>query len=190
MKVAILGWGSLIWNPQNLRLVVNENNQIWFKGGVQLPIEFARISSDGRLTLVIKDKADNVTTLFAISSFENLDEAILDLAIREGCSKNKIGYCVKQRKEICPPKFKYELNVLNWLDAKDDIDAVLWTNLSPNFKEKIGLELDTANAINYLRHLPLDAQVKAEEYLRKAPAIIDTPIRRAIIEQLKWKNIL
>ena len=155
-----------------------------------MPIEFARISSDGRLTLVIKDKVNNVTTLFAVASFENLDEAILDLAIREGCGKNKIGYCVKQGKEFCPPKFKYEMNVLNWLDVKDDIDAVLWTNLSPNFEDKIGLKLNAPNVINYLRHLPLETQVKAEEYIRKAPAIIDTPIRRAIIEQLKWKNIL
>ena len=190
MRIAILGWGSLIWNPQNLRLLRDKTNRVWFPDGVRLPIEFARISSDGRLTLVIKDKVDNVTTLFAISSFENLDEAILDLAIREGCGKNKIGYCVKQGKEISPPKFKYDSNVFKWLDAKDDIDAVLWTNLSPNFKDKIGLELNIENVINYLRHLPLEVQVKAEEYIRKAPTIINSSIRRAIIEQLGWRNIL
>jgi len=190
MNIAILGWGSLIWNPQSLSLSRDENNQVWFPNGVPFPIEFTRISNDGRLTLVIKDEAENVTTLFAISSFKNLDEAILDLAVREGCGKNKIGYCVKQRRETHPYNFKYESNIFSWLDTKDGIDAVLWTNLSPNFKDKIGLILNPENAINYLKHLPLDAQVKAEEYIRKAPAIIDTPIRKAIIEKLEWKNIL
>lgn len=190
MNIAILAWGSLIWNPQSLRLVRDENNQVWFENGVALPIEFARISKDGRLTLVIKDEEDKITTLFAFSSFKNLDEAILDLAVREGCGKNKIGYCVKLERKIHPYNFKYESNVLDWLDSKDGIDAVLWTNLSPNFKDKIGLILNPENAINYLKHLPLDAQVKAEEYIRKAPAIIDTTIRKAIIEKLEWKNIL
>ena len=50
MKIAVLGWGSLIWNKGNLRLTTN-----WTDGGPILPIEFSRISDDGRLTLVIDD---------------------------------------------------------------------------------------------------------------------------------------
>ena len=48
MKIAILGWGSLVWNPRNLSII----NSAWHPDGVLLPIEFARISRDGRLTLV------------------------------------------------------------------------------------------------------------------------------------------
>lgn len=189
MKIAILGWGSLIWNSQNLRLLSDENNTIWIEEGILLPIEFARISNDGRLTLVIKPKAKNVKTLFAISSFENLDEAILDLTIRENCGRNKIGYAEKKSKTIFPSNLFFEQKVWTWLTKMEEIDAVLWTNLSPNFKDKMGKELSIESAINYLKNLPLDANARAEEYIRKAPESIDTPIRREVIKQLNWNNI-
>ena len=46
MKIAVLGWGSLIWDPKEL----DANNE-WNNDGPFLPIEFARISNNGRLTL-------------------------------------------------------------------------------------------------------------------------------------------
>jgi hypothetical protein len=45
MRIAILAWGSLIWNPRYLPLASE-----WVLGGPVLPIEFARVSADGRLT--------------------------------------------------------------------------------------------------------------------------------------------
>jgi hypothetical protein len=190
MKIAILGWGSLIWDPRSLQIISSEDNKKWLDDGVKLPIEFARISGDGRLTLVIKDNAVEITTLFSISVFQNLDEAILDLAVREGCGKNKIGFYNRQTKKINPTDFKYIKNIQSWLDIHSDIDAVIWTNLSPNFKDKIGLPIDAANALNYLKHIPLEIQVKAEEYIRKTPAIVDTIIRTAIEEELGWNKII
>lgn len=41
MKIVVLGWGSLIWNPGDLKI-----NSEWQKDGPTLPIEFARVSSD------------------------------------------------------------------------------------------------------------------------------------------------
>lgn len=63
MIIAILAWGSLLWDPRNL-----ETTGEWFYGYPLLPIEFARISSGNRLTLVIKPNFDLVTTLYAVSS--------------------------------------------------------------------------------------------------------------------------
>jgi hypothetical protein len=51
MKVLVLAWGSLVWDPGALRLASN-----WMEGGPVLPIEFSRISDDGRLTLVIDER--------------------------------------------------------------------------------------------------------------------------------------
>lgn len=188
MKIAILGWGSLIWNPQNL----NYNKELgWNTEGPYLPIEFSRISSNGRLTLVIEKNAEMLKTLFAISHYEKLDEALLDLAVREGCSKGKIGYCYKDKSGvICDPKdFKFQSDIEKWMVTNDDIDAVLWTNLSVKFYDTIGLKLTVENIINYLETLDENIKPLAEEYIRKAPKQIDTKMRRAIEERLKWYKI-
>jgi hypothetical protein len=48
MKIVILGWGSLIWDPRDL-----PHQEPWLDDGPKLPLEFSRISKDRRLTLVI-----------------------------------------------------------------------------------------------------------------------------------------
>ena len=88
MKIAILGWGSLIWDKGELP-VKGE----WRQGGPSLPIEFSRVSSDCRLTLVIDHKnGEPVTTWFAQSNRNDLDDAICDLREREGTICKRIGY--------------------------------------------------------------------------------------------------
>ncbi|HEY8657804.1 MAG TPA: hypothetical protein VIL78_02145 [Hanamia sp.] len=195
MKIAILGWGSLIWNPINLQIDTNQENNGWLTNGPMLPIEFARISRDGRLTLVIvPNEVNKIQVFYAFSKFLNLDEAILDLAVREGCGKNKIGYYDKKKKKISDnftaDKFKNQRSEIeNWTNDQD-VDAVIWTNLSSNFKDKLGLnDFKPMDAINYLKYLSPDVKARAEEYIRKAPKVVDTPIRKEIELKLKWMPI-
>ena len=84
MTIAIIGWGSLIWDPRDL-----PREGIWQDDGPELPIEFSRISVDARLTLVI-DPADGspVKTRYVLSPRTSLDDAIEDLRSREGTSRN------------------------------------------------------------------------------------------------------
>lgn len=189
MRIAILGWGSLIWDSRSLKIDVTLGNNGWYLNGPYLPIEFARISKDGRLTLVIRNGVKDQQVLYSISLFRNLDEAVLDLAIREGCGKNKIGKYIKEISEVTPADFIYKEKIANWIEEKENIDAVIWTNLSSSFKDKIGLELTEINAVHYLTCLPLEVQAIAEEYIRKAPVQIDTKIRIAIEDQLNWTSI-
>lgn len=189
MRIAILGWGSLIWDSRSLKIDVTLGNSGWNLNGPYLPIEFARISKDGRLTLVIRNGVKEQQVLFSISLYNELDEAVLDLAVREGCGKNKIGIYIKEKSEVTPTEFIYKEKIVNWIEQEDDIDAVIWTNLSSSFKDKIGLELSEINAVNYLTCLPLEVQAVAEEYIRKAPEQIDTKIRNAIEDQLNWTSI-
>ena len=185
MKIAILGWGSLIWQPKELKF----DKQIgWNEKGAILPIEFSRISSNGRLTLVIDSNAQRVQTLYAISLYEKLDEAILDLAVREGCAKAKIGWYNKNNNEFSPNNFGYQEEIKQWINDTD-CDAVIWTNLGKRFKDKIGLNHNTENVINYLQTLPEETKVIAEEYIRKAPKQIQTPMRQGIEEKLGWAFI-
>ena len=75
MKIACLGWGSLIWRPENLLL-----RSGWFMDGPLLPIEYARQSKDGRLTLVITEKAKPVRTLWATMATSELALEEISLA--------------------------------------------------------------------------------------------------------------
>ncbi len=75
MKIAILGWGSLIWNSGELKTKFTQ----WTEDGPLLPIEFARKSSGGRLTLVLYKDAKPVKTLWNISESEDLEGAICNL---------------------------------------------------------------------------------------------------------------
>jgi len=186
MKIAILGWGSLIWQPKALKY---DRELDWDKNGPYLPIEFSRISNDGRLTLVIDDNATPVQVLFAISQYKKLDEAILDLAIREGCDKDRIGRYDKVSDEFIPNDFSFQKAIKEWI-KKTDCDAVIWTNLGKRFKDKIGLTHNIENVIQYLETLPKEAKVIAEEYIRKAPEQIKTKFRKKIEEELNWKPMV
>lgn len=188
MRIAILGWGSLIWDPRNLEIDKTLGQNGWFTDGPMLPIEFARISQDGRLTLVIAQGRDEVKTLYSISLFEELDHTILDLAIREGCPKSKIGFFVKSS-GLFQSKSNIQNYIESWIKQKDEIEAVIWTDLAMNFKDKIGLELTEENAINYLKYLPNEIKIKAEQYVRRAPTSISTTIRRMIEIELGWTSI-
>ena len=70
MKIACLGWGSLIWRPESLLI-----QRQWFQDGPFLPIDFLRQSKDGRLTLVINETSKSVRTLWALMDTDDLNKA-------------------------------------------------------------------------------------------------------------------
>src|SRR5262245_16478650 len=82
MKVLILGWGSLVWDPRELKISGG-----WHLGGPKLPIEFSRVSRDERLTLVIDEtNGELVHTRYALSPFD-LSEAQQNMREREGTGR-------------------------------------------------------------------------------------------------------
>jgi hypothetical protein len=115
--IAVIGWGSLPWDPRELR-VEGQPGQQFTADGPALPLAFSRVSKDGRLTLVIDPKTigagrkpstpagGDAYALYARSmyKFDNrydyggenqsgLGCAIQNLREREGSTnKNDIGY--------------------------------------------------------------------------------------------------
>jgi hypothetical protein len=90
MRIAILAWGSLLWEPGTLTVVTD-----WEPDGPPLPLEFSRVSSSrmGALTLVIDPQYGAVNRTYStISAQQELEAAIQDLSKREGTTRERIGY--------------------------------------------------------------------------------------------------
>ncbi len=190
MKIAILAWGSLIWQPKDLFF---DTEFGWKEDGPILPIEFARISKDGRVTLVITQNGTFVPTLYTASKYKTLDEAILNLAVREGSGRRSIGFYDKTKNEFSHNVFFAE-NILDWMN-ENDFDAIIWTNLGENWnlkneKGEIIIQIRPENRIEYLKSLKGNTSALAEEYIRKTPVQIKTKYRAKIEAELNWKPIL
>ncbi len=175
MKIACIGWGSLIWNPRRLK---TQNK--WFEDGPFLPIEFTRISRDDRVTLIIDEKSKPVRTLWTLMTTESLDEGLKSLKDREGCKKEEDIHHVTSYDE---PKGNIQETIKKWILEKN-LDAAVWTGLSYN-KERPDID----RIIEHLDKLERKIQILAEEYIRKAPKQIDTEYRRRIEKEFGWTLI-
>ena len=185
MKIAILGWGSLIWQPKELKF---DTNIGWEENGPVLPIEFARISKDGRLTLVITANGTDVPTLYSVSSFDNLNLAVLNLKKREGTNEKYIGSYNKSKDEFSPIEFPYKDNIKNWIQTTD-FDGVIWTNLPEKWilNDENETKIDPDERVDYLKKLKGNQSALAEEYIRNTPKQIATKYRTQIIKTLGWE---
>lgn len=177
MAVAIIGWGSLIWAPGNLVL-----GSSWFKDGPILPLEFARISNRDRATLVISEFGSPQQTYWAYASPDNLDSVVSELGSREGTRRIHFALSNGTVSPGCSVQTRSSMS--QWLAGHPELHGCVWTGLGSNWIEKRGQAFSVEDALKYLMELP-DAS-EAKEYIQKAPAQIQTPLRQAVRERLGW----
>lgn len=191
MKIAVLAWGSLIWEPRNLEIATG-----FVPFGPVLPIEFSRVSGGKRLTLVI-DAANGAPcrTYVAQSSRADLDSALLNLWVREGKENEKPPSSVRdsgrvafvdlltntaslRAKERHPAALEA---VRSWATATGH-DAVIWTALASNFhgEERAGKPFTVEAAMEYLDGLDKPDLAAALHYIWNAPPEVHTPVRVAV----------
>ena len=177
-NIACLGWGSLIWDPRELPI-----RHAWFEDGPLVPLEFARQSKDGRITLVKVDDAPAVRSLWALMDTECLGDARSRLAEREGIPKKDIEVHIGSwsHKNPSPPAIS---GLKEWAVARN-IDAAVWTALPQKFKSKETFP-DEDQIIAYLGSLTGPERDNAERYIRRTPRQIDTRYRRRIEAVLGW----
>ena len=191
-RVAILGWGSLLWDRRTLQI-----SGQWRSDGPWLPIEFARRSGlsdkEGKppyLSGVLTRNAGLIRTYWDVSLLtEHGDDAVCDLRRREGCNLSRIAYLPRDQPQSSIPGV--DERIREWLNSKKgELDAVIWTNLEPTLKLKERESFTVEENIEWLDKLRNSEQHgRAEEYIRKAPLQTDTCLRRQVRERFGWTDI-
>ncbi len=178
MKVAIIGWGSLIWRPGELLIASR-----WHKNGPALPVEFARVSRDGRLTLVIVEGVARVITLWALSAHDTVRDARENLRAREGAAPRDVASVTTDQ----PAETAIHEAVRKWA-IENSLDAAVWTALKPRKSSGVDGVMSVSEVIDHVNSLDRDVRQRAEKYVRNTPAQIETEMRRALRLQFGWDN--
>lgn len=168
MSIVCLGWGSLIWRNDGLSC-----DGDWRADGPLLPIEFARMSQGGEVTLVILDSVPKVPVLWSVMEVPTLAAAAESLRIREGNTRREwIGSWSRDGGSTAP----HHKTVAAWARTKG-FSGVVWTALPPKWAEKIGQVPALSEILNYLSTLETAKQGRAREYILEAPQQITTALR-------------
>lgn len=184
LAIACIGWGSLVWEPRTLPL-----RSAWFEDGPWLPIEFARQSANGRITLVICGVEHRVRAYWSFMAATDIESAKTVFAAREGIKRQNAGRHVgcweaasgRSQGSAAPA-------ISEWAQEKK-LDAVLWANLPIGFIGRRGKVPSAEEILDYLRRLPPVPSKLAEEYVRKTPPQIETQYRSLIERELGWKRL-
>jgi hypothetical protein len=157
--------------------------------GLSLPIEFCRVSADGRLTLVLEETVGAPCVVYCASStVSELDAAIENLRAREKMpTPTRVGFVNlithEVNREIQAKQSGSIRAILTW--AKEEkYDAVIWTALGMKFKETTGVKFSVEAAVRYLERLSPEKLSLALDYIRRAPPEVQTPVR--IATDLRW----
>lgn len=181
MEIACLGWGSLIWNPGSLNLASG-----WKCDGPELPIEFARESSDGRITLVLVEGLKKSSALWAMLHAVNIESAKAELARREGVAQHNIKHSIGYwdfNSDISNGKCSEEIAI--WGEEKG-LDGVVWTNLKYGLRASRDVLPNIIDIEEHLNSLSGTQRDIAEEYVRKTPTQIQTQFRSELEQRMGW----
>ncbi len=184
--IAILGWGSLLWDLDDLAPKVAGP---WaLRAGPRLPMEFSRISAKRRmgLTLALDPEMGVPCATHAIRSCRRgLAEARADLAARERAPIERIGWAGSGGFESRLPQVAEAIAA--WCETSGWAGAV-WTDLEPNFATHAGTGFSVAAATAWLRGLTGESFDEAHRYIRNAPPTARTPLRRALVRDPWWRE--
>lgn len=179
-QVAILAWGSLIWD--NRWPAFDDQRGNWLEDGPVLPLEFSRVSKTrkGALTLVIDpDNGSDCKVMYAMSRRKNPADAIADLRDREGTIMDHMGfYFAEEPERKCVPAVPDAIPA--WAKKKK-FDVVVWAGMPSNFPGKNAVKKGEAFSIDaaaaHLQAITAEGKAAAATYVWRAPELVVTKLR-------------
>jgi len=189
MNIAILGWGSLLWEEH---AEFDKQHHDWQLEGPSLMLEFSRISQtrNKALTLVLDvHNGKPCKVAYTLSNRSNPEDAICDLRCREGTTLLNIGFYFSDGSRKQCREDEVLKSIQSWASERK-IDVVIWTDLASNFQEKSKGKkpFSVEAALSHIQALNTEGKAKAAEYVWRAPEFIDTRLRQALQSQ-PWFQI-
>ena len=125
-------------------------------------------------------------TYWAVSEFTILQDARDNLRSREKSQLGDIHYVVRGRGGVNDAPSEIVKRITAWLAQRTEVEAVVWTGLVSNWREKRGRDFSAEDAVNFL--LALEAERdrakttydRAREYVMNTPHLVDTVVRKAM----------
>ena len=179
MKIALIGWGYLVWDPRSLDL-----EREWRTDGPQLPVEFARFASGPRLLPVLVEGAPLQRTLWARSHKTSVLAAAADLAVREGVLTDCVGSVTLA--EAMRKTKGVEAIIGKWCESQG-LDGAVWRAVEPNLPDGSPGMASEQVRLDFLRELvATGCHEAAQEYFERMPAQINTPFQQRVRQELGW----
>ncbi len=186
-RFACIGWGSLLWDPRSLPMATP-----FADDGPRLPIEFSRVASDGRVTLVIDPAAEPMATYWTELNCATIDEATLALGRRERIKPERFSEWIgaeggggDSRGEASYATRKV---MRSWMQAQE-LDGVVWTALPARCPGGEFAHPSLHRLLEHIRGLKGEALSRAEEYIRRAPSAVATPRRARFAAEFGWSRL-
>jgi hypothetical protein len=189
-SIAILGWGSLIWDTKHKGAAEFARwHGPWLDDGPMLSLEFSRISvksRPGALTLVIDRAHGTVCRVkYCFSKRSKPEEVFEDLRTREDMPRREDGGVPRTIGRafrgigvpVCRDGDSLS-EIQDWARRKE-IDVVVWVDLSGNFENEKKVSYSVAAALEHLATIEDDVLSATREYVNRAPACVQTEFRRA-----------
>ena len=187
-KIAVIGFGSLLWDLDDLAPKVSGEWKMY--EGPILPLEFSLVSRKRHYALaLVIDYGDGAPcpTCVIDSVRSEIGAAIVDLANRERMEPTNIGFVDRNTGESHSHREETRNTFWNWIEDST-YDGAVWTDGERNFEALTGRAFSLKTAQDHLRSLQGISLEEARRYIRNAPARVETPLRRALEGAPWWHN--
>ncbi|MFL2562574.1 MAG: hypothetical protein ACJ0TD_06125 [Arenicellales bacterium] len=187
-KIAVIGFGSLLWDLDDLAPKVSGEWKMY--EGPILPLEFSLVSRKRHYALaLVIDYGDGAPcpTCVIDSVRSEIGAAIVDLANRERMEPTNIGFVDRNTGASHSHREETRNTFWNWIEDST-YDGAVWTDGERNFEALTGRAFSLKTAQDHLRSLQGISLEEARRYIRNAPARVETPLRRALEGAPWWHN--